>query len=684
MRHKLGILLIVIVSAIIYANTFRNEFVFDDINLIVENYEIRKLSNIFHFSLMKQPVREITFAIDYRLWKLNPFGYHLTNLILHILCSLLVYFFVASLPALERRGIIRLRRTRATGKGFKLQITNYQLPLITALLFAAHPIHTEAVTGIANRKELLAMLFMMFSIILYIKSRDRAHSYPQGEKKKSHFSLFYIGSLVCFLIALFSKFVAIIIPFLILVYELYFNKESRGQGDEESIRLRRKGIGRIFWLLPYFVILLVGIIYGSFHFKEIFWQAKAIGLTYEKYGILMLTMLNAFGKYLSLLVIPYNLCAEYVIQMPHSIFEPKVIGSLLLLIILLFTMLKTYRKAKFISFGLAWVFINLIPISNIIPTNYPVAERYMYIPSLGFCLILGWLICKCRDRVPDCRQASYPCPRTTVPHTIVCGIPTLILMTILIAYSILTIIRNNEWRNAYTLWSKTVIQSPNSAVVHNNLGTAYDGRGNPDKAIYEYKKAVEIDPNYKQAHYNLAASYADRGDYEEASYWHDKLIKIDPNCSRAYIKTGKVMVESGNFGQAIAEYKKAENIEPNNPGIKISMGYIYERTGKYQKAEVYYKKAIEIDPKNPIPYFNLGNVYREIGDFKEAILVFQEALKLNPSHAEAWYNLGVSYEQIKDYKNAIKSYKQFLKYWQGSSDHRKAVRRKIEGIKELF
>jgi tetratricopeptide (TPR) repeat protein len=209
-------------------------------------------------------------------------------------------------------------------------------------------------------------------------------------------------------------------------------------------------------------------------------------------------MFKAFAIYLRLLVLPCNLCVEHTVLFPDSIFDVPTIISILIFVTLFFIMIKIRNsKYKLFSLGIAWFFINFLPVSNLVPANYIVAERYMYVPSLGFCLILAYALLLLVK--PD--KWRY-----------------LFLAVIISIYCGLAIFRNAEWRDEYTLWSKTVRQSPNSVIARNNLGTEYVKMGKYDKAISEYEKAFQIYPKFENAYFNLIMAYVGQATLNEADF----------------------------------------------------------------------------------------------------------------------------------------------------------------------
>ena len=446
MKRYIAFILLILVSIIIFSNTFQNPFMWDDNELIVENRYIKHLKFIpflfsftywkYHHPLTKgfyRPITTTSFALDYSLWGTNPFGYHLTNLILHILNVMLIYLTLSLLG-------------RGKGEGM------FSIPFLAALFFAAHPIHTESVSWIKNRSDLLVLLFFLISFMLFIR-------YTQKRKGV----LPYLVAIFCFILALSSKAVAFSLPFILVSYILCFI-------PRESYKKA------IISTIPFFGVMAGYIIYKLIAPS----YAAATNVEYSmaiSSKIFLVT--KTLGYYFKLLILPINLNAERLLAIPESFFEPGVFISFIVLLIISIITIKTFTREKLISFGLLWIFLTLGPVSNIIFLSArPIAEQRLYIPSLGFCLILALVITKLWQSKP------------TKPIAILSS------AFILIFYSSATIMRNYDWNDPVAFWSKTLEGSPDSFRAHNNLGKEYYLIGRYEEAITSYNKAIEIYPYY--------------------------------------------------------------------------------------------------------------------------------------------------------------------------------------------
>lgn len=556
-RHIVSVVILSIISGFVFSNTFSNSFMWDDKKVIVANRHIKSLKNIPYFFTADywknyrmwgisryRPVGVATLALDYSLWKRNPFGYHLTNILFHILNVILVYFIIFKLMALGKR-----------------EDRFFNAAFVTALLFAVHPIHTEAVTWIKNRFVLLGSLFFLSSLLLFIK-------YTPNRKVSS-----YLGAILCFMLSLLSKEIAITLPFMLLLYIIYFLPKDELKGAAINI-------------LPFFGL---AILYLAFKFSDILKIVSIVYTTKISVYSNILAVLKTFGYYIKLLVAPVNLNAARVLHVPGSFFRPAVLISSLLLLVAAAAAVKMYKKSKNISFAIIWIFLTVIPVSNIIFLyTRPIAEQRLYLPSVGFCFLIALIIGRIRSE------------------------RAVIAVTIFIAlfYSYITVNRNLEWKDPVIFWSKTVKASPRNARAYNNLGIAYYRKGKIKKAIASYKKSIEINPKYARPHDNLGVAYNDMGKIEEAIESFKKAIEIDRKHEDAYNNLGNIYAIIGDNEQAIAFYKKVIKMNPDHAAVNNNLAVLYYYEKKYDLAVKYCDKAIKLGAKANPRFLELLKVYR--------------------------------------------------------------------------
>jgi len=501
-----------------------------------------------------RPLQKISFQANYALGKLKPFDYHLTNTLLHFFNAILVLLLIYQISQ------------------------NRKISLITALLFAVHPIHTQAVTYISGRADPLAGLFMLLSFWLFIKHyqyRDRRRNYLLG------------GAVFSFFLALLSKESALILPFLLLLYDFCFpDKKTR-------ILTRLKEDHS-----PFFIILVT---YTVLRLTILKFPSPSASLTPPNLYLRLLTMNQAILIYLRLLLLPLDLHLERMLPWAKSFFQPSILWSSLFVGGILFLLIKSYKHSKLICFSLGWFLLTLLPVSQIVPLNAVMAEHWLYLPSLGFFLILAIGIRKISSI-----NASVPASRNLLIG---------LLVLVLGFYSVLTIQRNRDWKDELTLYQHTLSYSPQSARVHNNLGLVYVRGKRYPLAIYEFTEALRLKKDYAEAYNNL----------------------------------GMVYTYQGKYGQAIQQYRKALQIAPYSASAYNNLGSVYIFQKEYGQAINCYYKVLELNPEHADAYNNLGAIYTFQGNYRQAIPQYKKAINLNPDCADAYKNLGIVYLAMKEY-----------------------------------
>jgi len=563
-NHLLCAAVLVMVSVAVYYNSLSNGFVFDDWVVIVKNKHIADLKNslpsFFSNSYFKiaggeasyRPLTTLFYFLIHSFAGLNPFYYHLGSILLHAINVLLVYILTILL----------------LGDWFKA--------LLAALLFACHPALTEAVDGIAFNEDLLAAFFILLALILYVKAVD---------KKPVGFA--YLLSLLFFFCGLLSKEMAISLPLIILLYDLTFQKTA-SQGVAANVL----STFRARWSL-YAGYALTGSFYLLLRFIIFTKPGDGENLHYVNLLKRLLYLPNHIFSFVKLAVAPYNLKLDYVFSYPDHFFRiSNLIGFVIILGLVVLSFF-IYRHYKEIFFGIWWFLITLFPVYNIIVIFNPLAERFLYIPLIGFCLVLSNIIYRACKKILN-RKAS------------VRAVTLLIIIGLSSTYSVIAVRRNRDWKDDFTLWSKTVIQSPNSGVAHGSLGRAYLERGELDEAIAEYRKSIKLLPNYFKGYYGLGAVYGQKGDIAKAIDNYKKSLVLNPEYSDAHYNLALLYHKQGSLEEAIQHYLKAIALAPDDIEARNDLGVALAQQGKLDRAISEWEKVLKIDPANKSAQDNIS------------------------------------------------------------------------------
>ncbi|MBI5788325.1 MAG: tetratricopeptide repeat protein [Candidatus Schekmanbacteria bacterium] len=698
--------LIILVSIAAYSNSFKVPFVFDDGAHIVNNRGVQfdDLTPI-RFERLKEAIKEkgraaaeVSFAFNYYMGKLDTYGYHLFNLIVHILTALTVYAFIKNTLTLKLPGGMV-----SPGQASYEKIA-CQVALGTALLFTAHPVNSQAVTYIVQRMTSMATLFFITAMLAYIR----------GRKSHSKFAAFlwYAACFVSFLLALNSKQNAVTLPFFILLYEIYFFQCL----DWKRIRKNPLFITLFFAVIA--AILGIALLStGGKLFTHIFVEGyKSRPFTM---GQRALTQLRVVTYYLSLLFYPHpsRLNLDYDFDLSYSLINPlSTLPCFFLIFGLIGLGFYLMKRRPVISFCIFWFFGNLVIESSIYPLDL-VYEHRLYLPFLGFFWAVLTIIIKGIDRLTVSKAGRM-------------AVKLAGLMYVVSLFNYWTYQRNDVWKSVISILEDVTAKSPKNSRQHVNLGVAYSAENQLDKAIVCYKKGIELDPNYpetynnlgnaynrkgmldeaiaeyqkaiqmrykyKEAHNNLGSAYYKKGMYDEAIAEHRIALQIQDDCEKSLNNLGVAYSAKRMYPEAIAAFKKAievkpdfdkpyvnlsltytvmgkpreaiemldkvKYLDPNNPSLYYNMGNAYSDMGELQKAADAFRIAIRLQPNYPAAHNNLGLALRQLGKEDEAIAAYQEAIRQNPQQAEFYYNLGLIYAGRKQHQQAIELYQKSVRY----------------------
>ena len=580
----LALSLITITAFLIYSKTFSSPFHFDDTSSIVENYKLRDFSNFWPPSGSRY-IGVLSFALNYYFGGLNVFGYHLVNIIIHIINSLLVWWLVIltfKTPAMERIN---------TNPQLK-----YFIALFSSLIFISHPIQTQAVTYIVQRFASLATLFYILSIALYIKARIGSGAWEVGGGKRfSHIlhPTFYTLSILSAILAMKTKEISLTLPFVIILYEfMFFASTKQNYGFAK----------RLLYLIPVTLtafIIPLSLIGTDKPIGDMLGELREAAQETEEISrnIYFLTQFRVIVTYIRLLFLPINQNLDYDYPLSHSLFEPQTFVSFLFLsAIFVFAVYLFIRSRRtdnahglLISFGILWFFITLSVESSIIPIRDVIFEHRLYLPSVGIVIAFSSAVLY---------GTSYARERLGIKVSLLLATCVLLLATVF-PLDIATYKRNLVWKDEVTLWEDVVRKSPRKARAHNNLGVYYHYmRGWLNEAIMEYETALKLKPDYAEAYYNRGNAYRSQGRLDEAIQEYRTALKLKTDYAEAYNNLGSVYYIQRRFDEGIKEYITALRLKPDYPDAHYNLGLAYTEKGLKEEAREEFKRLLEIKPQD--------------------------------------------------------------------------------------
>ena len=674
--NLIAISLIVILGLIAYGNTLSNGFVYDDPLVVEGSTFITSLSNLRHFfdhdyylgsgETSWRVMVTLTYFIDYQLWAFNPFGYHLTNLIFHILNGILFYVFLLYLiPAVNRDC------EEAEGQ------RNNLLPLLAALIFISHPLQAEAVNSVGFRHEVVFSFFFFASLIFYLKARFLTSRVRV---------VFYSLSLLCYLLAMLAKEMAMVLVLVILVIEIIYwlnpvrNNISHGvnpvrnniSNGVDNKRDRLITLNNVLAYSGYLITL------GIYIFIRFFWivkpDEKLRGVTYGVSFLggslytCFLTTARIFASYLKLFLFPNRLSTEYMVSVSHSIWEGRVLFSFFILIVVFIFIWRNLKRAPLIAFSGLWIFIPLITVSNIVPLHHPMAERYVYLSTAGFALFLAFVLLRLYHIAAIARSEARKRPKGVLSESegqsqkIIKKGVLIFLILLFSLYSLRAITYSRIWKDKASFWRYVVLDNPppHRARSYSCLGLVYFNEDNYDQAEAYFKKSLRQGPYYPKAHSNLGLLYCKKGDWDKGIEHFKKALSLDPSLIKVHSNLGLAYLEAGRTDEAINYYQKAIGMNPYLAKPYSNLGQAYLVKGDPDKAIENFKKALQLNPHMGEVYSNLGRAYWVKGNIEEAVKNYKKALKLNPNLDKTYSNLAQAYSAKGMLDQSIDNYKKAL------------------------
>ncbi len=572
-HHTLVIFFLALISFFLYSHTLSYPFMnWDDPKYVTETTTIRPLSasslkEMFTGSYVSiyVPLTILSYTFDYQIFHLNPFGYHLTNLILHLLNISLVYSLIYFLTK------------------------EWMISIAIALLFAVHPVQTESVIWIAERKNVLSSLFFLLSLL----------SYASGRFQKTTSKIPWILCFLFFLAGCFSKPNVVVLPLLLIAFDLsygYFKKEK--------------------WLryLPFFL--------GAFLFAlatvSITHGAGKMRCYAGSFSSTMLVMLVVMMRYLGLLLFPLRQSLLYEFPLYHSIAHPHVALSFLGIILLLLGLDYLWLKERKLFFWGAWYFILLLPVMNIIPFPSLMNDRYLYLPMIGFFTLLLLLL-----------------KRNVGPF-----LTTVLILVSIPVFTCLNLKRQSVWANPESLWTQTQAMTEGKKEAKYlasfvNLGDSYLLKNEPDKAIEEYSKALKISREDATTYGGIGRAYFQKGNFEKAFEYFQKGIVLATEKASFHNFMGLIYQEQRKWNPALEEFRRAISSEPKDPKYPNNLGILFNKMGKPEDASREFSKALTLDPDYPDALYNLGQFYLNGNNLDEAWKYWSKLMRVNPNYSES-------------------------------------------------
>lgn len=637
----LHLLVLCTASFALYIEALRNGFVADDRSEVLQDPLIRSFRDVpklfahsvWYFSgatgdRYYRPLKLFAYSVEYHLFHFDPTFWHLVNLVLNAGVVVALYFLVRDLA----RGPAAHGRTMAEGAA-------RQLAFWTALVFAFHPIHTEDVAWIAAGNDLWCGLALILTLWFYHRARS-------GIRPGLSFSL----SALLFFAALYFKETALTFPAVILAYDFLY----RGEPFRELARNWRRYVA-------YFAALGV--------YLAMRWHALGGFAPNNPHNVLtavqfVLTVPVIATNYIWKALVPIHLDAWYTFH-PVSTFGWQAAGAIALCVFLVFAVF-WLRRQPLLSLSLAWFGLTLIPVLDIPKLgNNVFAERYLYIPSVGFCVILAWAWQRLLD---------------WSPRPVLSRLAYATIAALLAFYSFVAVRRIPVWRSNYALWTETARQDPGDPVVQNAAGAMLLKRHEYKPAFLLLHRAVALAPDQGYPHNTLGGAYFDLHRYDLALREYRRAVALDPGVSAYWRNLGVVYANENQWPESTAAFGRAVSLSrtaapPAPTGryyaglslLYVQYGTSLEDDALPAKAASAFRSALQTDPQRVGAYIGLAKVLTAQHRLDEAAAVLQSGLRANPHSVQNYLALGRIYMQQGRKVEAEKEFQQAVAISSASS-----------------
>jgi protein O-mannosyl-transferase len=610
-KHKQIIigLLLAATTLLIYWQVQDFDFVnYDDQVYVTENLHVQRgltVENIKWAFTAKEagfwhPLTWLSLMLDYQLFKLNPAGYHWTNLLFHLANTLLLFLVLQRMTGtLWRSGFV-------------------------AALFALHPLHVESAAWIAERKDVLSAFFWMATMGAYAFYVERP-----GLGR-------YLAIILLFAFGLMAKPMLVTLPFVFLLLDYWplrrFKMTAADIKDKSFIIL-------IVEKIPLFVMVLVAsiLVYST--------QLKASALTtFDNLpmGARIGNAIVSYFTYLSKMIIPVDLTSFY--PHPEQFSMWHVMSSLTVILLISAFSLRYVKRFPYMAVGWFWFLGALMPVIGLVQVGaYAMADRFTYLPLVGMFIFVIW--------------GGYDALRDLKYGKIVLSSMSILVLLLM---SIISWHQISHWQNSVSLFRHMVLVTDNNYFAYNGLGNALWQKGQYTEAADNYLKSLKIKPDYAEAHNNLGILWMTLGDISKAEYQFREAIRFKKDYALAYNNMGTVYIRQGKLSEAIDCFAMSIKINPEFVEAYNNMGIVLTKEGKLDDAVGIFKRVISMSAGNIDAYLNLGNALLQKGQISDAVHQLEKALAIDPRNAKIHNNMGIIQVYLGKEEKALKHFNSAL------------------------
>lgn len=597
---------VMLVTVAVYLPALQGEFMalWDDDQYVYENEHIRSLDiAFFKWAFLKlnvynwHPLTWVSHAVDYAIWGPNPLGHHLTSIVFHSVNSFLVVLLAVMLMNIYRTKKTKRKAPEVLPDDSGVLIAG----AVTGLTFGLHPVHVESVAWVAERKDVLCAFFFLLSILAYLR-------YASAELRRQK-RVLYLLSIMFFTFALLSKPMAVSLPVVLLVLDVYpLGRLKQGHFNRDVFM--EKAPFFILSVLSSVLTVLAQKYGGAISSLEVypFWARCWIGV-------------RGGAFYLFKMIWPANLAPFYPYPAKDALFSIEFFASVFVVAAVTFFCIISWRRQKIYLTVLAYYIVTLLPVSGIIQVGgQAVADRYSYLPSLGPTFLVGLAASRFWGET-DRGSSLFTLRRYSV---IVSSVLVFLVL------SVITIKQTAIWHDALSLWNAELKVFPENPRAISKLGEIYFQAGDFNKAIGQFDKVLEINPFSQKAYYKRGLTFLMLGKSHQAIEDFNRAIELNPNDRHAF--NDRMMA----YKLAVREATSVISANPQNAASYFNRGLTYELMGDYSNAVKDYDKTLALRPRDAEAFFHRAITYKKSGDYDQAKRDFQTAVLLGSRKAREY------------------------------------------------
>jgi len=558
------------------------------------------------------PLTWMSHMLDCQIYGMNPGQHHLTNVLFHILNTLLLFFV------------------------FKRMTKDLWQSGFVAALFALHPLHIESVAWVAERKDVLSTFFWMLTLRSYVRYVERS-----GLNR-------YLPVLFFFILGLMAKPMLVTLPFVLLLLDYWPLKRFRLGSSEngQDCRPRSFYLGLVWEKLPFF-LLAAGSSVITFMVQKSTGAVSTLAVI--PFHVRIFNAIVSYASYIRKMIWPHNLAVLY--PYPKSISYWQVVGAGLLLAAITVVVFRTVKTKPYFAVGWFWFLGTLVPVIGLVQVGLQtMADRYTYVPLIGLFIMVAW-------GVPDILgKWRYKKKIFAVSSVFV-----------LSAFMICTWFQVGKWRNSMTLFQNAADVTENNYVAYEKLGEALAAQGKMDSAIQHYSEALRIRPDFESTYLSMGVALREQGNYDAAIRHFREALRINPNNAIAHNNLGVVLARKGNAKEAVSQFFEAIRINSDYAGAYYNLGKIFANQGKIEDAILYYRKTLHIDPNMTQALYNLSwilatHIDAEYRNGKDALELAQNLCKITQyKQPLALDSLAAAYAEVGNFDDAVSTSKKAFK-----------------------